>query len=177
MEEEGSHFWSVAKEKLLQPGVAGGLMGLGMYNFSYKAQTFFLSCFLFFLVNVGLLSAASYALYINPHMRRSPQHLSAGALSFFALFSLEGYAAEKYSQTPKGRAEIQRAKQEGSVFYRNSKEVILRPGVLGGLMGLLNVGVLGTAGYFAWQNWDYRWDRKVVSAMTVGLLGLFSAEG
>lgn len=28
-EAEGEHFWEVAKERLLQPHVAGGLMGVG----------------------------------------------------------------------------------------------------------------------------------------------------
>ena len=31
-EEEGEHIWEVAKEKILQPGVAGGLMGLGEHR-------------------------------------------------------------------------------------------------------------------------------------------------
>lgn len=32
-EEEGSHLWHVAKHHLLRPGVAGGLMGVGMFIF------------------------------------------------------------------------------------------------------------------------------------------------
>jgi len=155
-EEEGEHLWAIAKEQLLRPGVAGGLVGL---------------------VNVGLLSAASYALYINPALRRDIRMLSVGSLSFLALFSLEGYGADQLAKTPRGRDAKRRAKAEGSALYRHSREVVLRPGILGGLVGLLNLGVLGGVGYAAYDNWHVRWDRRVVSAVSVGLLTLWSGEG
>jgi len=156
-EREGVHLWGMAKEQLLRPGVAGGLMGV---------------------VNVGLLSWASYALYTNPPLRRDTKFLTSSAAAALVLLGAEGYAAEQYAQTPSGQEEKRRAKEEGAAIYRHTHEVILRPGVLGGLVGLANIGVLGTVSYFAYVNWDMpRWDRKVISAVSVGLLTLWSGEG
>jgi hypothetical protein len=94
------------------------------------------------------------------------------------LFGSEGYFAEAYSQTDQGRAEAQRAREEGAYLYKQAKQVVLRPGVLGGIVGVFNLAVLGTVGYFAYENWDLpRWDRRTVSAVTVGLLGLSLGEG
>jgi len=156
-EEEGVHLWEVAKSYLLQPGVAGGLFGV---------------------VNVGLLSWASYSLYVNPFLRRDARFLGTAAATAVVLLGAEGYAAERYSKTPRGQDEARRAKLEGAALYRHSREAILRPGVLGGLLGVVNVGVLGTVGYFAYTTWDQpRWDRRIVSAVSVGLLTLWGGEG
>ena len=42
----------------------------------------------------------------------------------------------------------------------------------------MNLGVLGGVGFVAYNNWGApRWDRRVVSAVAVGLMTLFSGEG
>lgn len=131
-----------------------------------------------FSVNVGLIGYTSYSLYTTPHLRSDRRFLSTSAVSFLALFGLEGYAAERYAQTPKGRTERARAKEEGGAILRHTKEVVLRPGVLGGLVGVANLGILGGVGYAAYTNWDRpTWDRRMVSAVTIGLLGLWGGEG
>lgn len=56
--------------------------------------------------------------------------------------------ADQYASTPEGRYEIERAKEEGSKVYVNAREVVLRPGVAGGLLGAVNVAVLGAG---AWR--------------------------
>ncbi|KAF4598330.1 hypothetical protein AB1N83_001979 [Pleurotus pulmonarius] len=156
-EAEGAYLWQVTKKYIFRPGVAGGLVGL---------------------VNAGLLVGAGHALYTQPHLRNDRRFLTTVIGSALALLTVEGYAAEKYRQTPRGQAEEQRAKDEGTLIYKHVREVILRPGVLGGLVGLLNTAVLGTVGYFSYINWDRRsWDRRTVSAVSVGLLALFGAEG
>ncbi|KAI0051629.1 hypothetical protein FA95DRAFT_243749 [Auriscalpium vulgare] len=156
-EEDGLYIWERVKEAFLRPAVAGGLIGI---------------------VNVGLLAGTSYALYTEPRFRRDPRILSSTVVATLALFSAEGYAAESFRKTPAGREEERKAKEKGSLVYRNSREHILRPGVLGGLVGLVNVGVLGTVSYFAYSNWDRpAWDRRVVSAVSVGLLALWGGEG
>lgn len=88
------------------------------------------------LVNVGLLSFASYSLYTRPHLRKDTRLLVSAAAAAFGLLTAEGYAAEKYLQTPAGREEERRARQEGAVLYRVARENILRPGVLGGMLGV-----------------------------------------
>jgi len=149
-------YWERTKDVVLRPGSLGGLMGV---------------------VNVGLLGTMGYFAYINrdrPWDRRIVGGAVAGTL---ALFSAEGYVADSYLDTPEGRQEAERAKQEGSRFWLRSKEVVLRPGVFGGLAGTLNLAVLGALGYVSYQNWDRPWDRRTVSAVSVGLLALTGLEG
>jgi Tfp pilus assembly protein PilE len=45
------------------------------------------------------------------------------------------------------------------------------------LIVLVNVAILGTVGYFSYKHWSQPWDRRTVSAVTVGLLGLSGLEG
>jgi hypothetical protein len=114
-EEEGIYLWEVTKQYLLRPGVAGGLVGI---------------------VNVGLLAGATRAFYTQPDLRRNTTVISSTAAAALGLLAIEGYAAEQYRQTPRGQDEERRARKEGSAFYKHSKEAILRPGVLGGLVGV-----------------------------------------
>ena len=88
------------------------------------------------LVNLGLLSWASYALYTKPHLRRDTKVLASAAAAALTLLGAEGYAAEKYRETPAGQEEERRAKAEGAALYRAARENLLRPGVLGGLLGV-----------------------------------------
>lgn len=58
------------------------------------------------------------------------------AAAAVTLLSVEGYAAEKYRSTPEGEKEERKAREEGAILYRAAKENILRPGVLGGMLGV-----------------------------------------
>lgn len=156
VEKESLPLWSVAKHHLLRPGVAGGLLGV---------------------VNVGLLTVASYSLYSKPHLRQDARFLTSTVVTAFTLLSAEGYAAEKYRSTPAGKEEERIARKEGAALYRAARENILRPGVLGGILGMLNIAIIGTIGYYGHKSWDSRWDRRVVSAVSVALLGLWAGEG
>lgn len=90
----------------------------------------------------------------------------------------EGYIADAYANTEQGRVEAHRAREEGAYLYRQAKQVVLRPGILGGIVGIFNLSILGVVGYFAYENWDLpRWDRRTVSAISAGLLGLSVTEG
>ncbi|TFK44618.1 hypothetical protein BDQ12DRAFT_730653 [Crucibulum laeve] len=157
VEAEGAYIWETAKHYLFRPGVAGGLIGL---------------------LNVGLLAGTGRAFYLQPRLRRDTTAITSAIAATFALFSIEGYAAEKYRKTPRGQAEERRAREEGAIVYRHIREQVLRPGVLGGLVGIVNTAILGTVGYFSYVNWDKpTWDRRTVSAVTIGLLGLWTGEG
>jgi hypothetical protein len=156
-EDEGVHLWAVAKQRVLQPGVMGGLIGIA---------------------NVGLIGAFGYQLYSKPHLRRDTRALSTAAVSALVLLGSEGYVAEAYRKTAQGQAEERRAREEGAYLYQLTRDVVLRPGVLGGLVGVVNVGILGGVGYLGYLHWDEpHWDRRTVSAVTVGLLALFAGEG
>jgi len=153
---EGIYLWESAKHYLFRPGVAGGLIGL---------------------VNIGLMAGAARAFYVNPHYRRDTQVISTTVAATLALLGVEGYAAEAYRQTAAGQEEERRAKEEGALIYRHLHEQILRPGTLGGLLGVINLAILGTVGYFSYENWDRSWDRRTVSAVSAGLLTLSVGEG
>ncbi|KZT28921.1 hypothetical protein NEOLEDRAFT_1057143 [Neolentinus lepideus HHB14362 ss-1] len=156
-EVEGVYLWEIAKEHLLRPGVAGGLLGI---------------------VNVGLISGVGYLYYTRPHLRRDTKVISSTVAATLALLGLEGYGAEAYRKTPRGQEEERKARAEGAVIFRHLKEAVLRPGVLSGVVGIVNVGILGTVGYFGYTNWDKpTWDQRVVSSVSVGLLALWGGEG
>ncbi|KAK7692713.1 hypothetical protein QCA50_004346 [Cerrena zonata] len=156
-EVEGFHLWNVTQNYLFRPAVAGGLLGL---------------------LNVGILGGVGYAAYTRPELRQDTKFLASTTAGILALFGAEGYATERYLETPAGKAEEKRAKEEGAALYRVAREQILRPGVLGGLVGALNAGILGTLGYFAYLHWDApRWDRRTVSVISVGLFTLWTGEG
>jgi hypothetical protein len=85
-------------------------------------------------VNIGLLAGASRAFYVNPQYRRDSVVISSTVAIAVTLLSAEGFAVEKYRQTPQGQAEEKRAK-EGTLIYKHAGEQILRRCVLGGLVG------------------------------------------
>ena len=103
------------------------------------------------VANVGLLGTIGYYAYTRRNVPWDRNYVGATAASVLALFGIEGVVAEQFAQTPEGKEEIARAKQEGSKFYVNAREVILRPGVAGGLLGAVNVAVLsaGESGLFS----------------------------
>lgn len=136
VEEEGSHLWDVTKRYLLRPGVAGGLLGVGASLYPWSQRPTLNPACALPLVKLGLLSVATYSLVKKPYLRQDTRFIASAAAAAFALFSVEGYAAEKYRATPVGKEEERRAKDERAALYRTAREHILRPGVLGGLLGL-----------------------------------------
>ncbi|KAF8993710.1 hypothetical protein BDQ17DRAFT_1368020 [Cyathus striatus] len=157
VEAEGTYVWESVKKYFVRPGVAGGLLGI---------------------VNVGVLAGIGRVFYSQSHLRRDVTAVSSTIAAVMTLFTLEGYAAEQYRKTPRGQEEERRARKEGAVIYKHIREQLLRPGVLGGLVGFVNATVLGTLGYISYINWNRpSWDRRIVSTISVGLLTLWGGEG
>ena len=128
-------------------------------------------------VNLGLIAAGGCLLYTEPHYGRDARALGAAAAGSLALIGAEGVLAEQYLQTPEGQADKRRALAEGSYLYKTGREHILRPGVLGGLVGVVNLGIIGALGYVAYDNWNKpHWDRRTVSAVSAGLIALWGGE-
>ena len=134
-EDEGFYLWNYAQHYILRPSVAGGLLGIGASKPTYTCIRYTYHI-LYFLVNVGLLGWAGYNLYTKPYLRHDRRLLATGAAVALGLFGVEGYAAEKYLETPAGREEERKAREEGALLYRKAREIVLRPGVLGGMVGL-----------------------------------------
>lgn len=158
-ENAAARYYEQAKDILLRPGTLGGLVGIA---------------------NVGLLSSLGYYAYTRRDVPGAlePRRVGAAVAGILALFGAETVVAEQFATTPEGKRELERAKQEGSHLYKHAREIVLRPGVAGGLLGALNLAVLGTVGYFAHQNWNKpAWDRRLVAGVTFGLISLSAAEG
>jgi len=156
-EEEGIYLWNYLKESILRPGVAGGLLGI---------------------VNVGLLGTLGYQFYTQPHLRADRRFIGWSTAGTLAVLGAEGYFTEAYRNTAAGREEERKAREEGAALYKHTKEIVLRPKVFGGLLGALNLGIIGVVSYIAYDNWDRpTWDRRTVSMITAGLLGLVASEG
>lgn len=154
---EGIYLWEVTKHYLFRPGVAGGFIGL---------------------VNIGLLSTVGYEFYTKPGLRQNFTAISSAAAGVLLLIGTEGYAAEKYRQTPIGRQEERRARDEGTLIYKHLREQVFRPNVFGGLVGLVNTTILGAVGYYTYANWHKpKWNRDVVTAVAFGLITLWGGEG
>ncbi|KAG8767859.1 hypothetical protein FRC15_005452 [Serendipita sp. 397] len=156
-EDEGKDLWAVTKEKLFQPAVAGGL---------------------FSIVNLGVLGGLGYLFYTEPSYRQDYRIIGGSVAGVVVLFGAEGAMAESYLQTPEGQREKQRVEEEGSALYRQTREIVLRPGVFGGILGVVNVGILGGLGYLSYKHWDEPvWDRRYVGGISAGTLALFTAQG
>ncbi|KAA1472860.1 hypothetical protein DENSPDRAFT_839246 [Dentipellis sp. KUC8613] len=149
--------WKVVKNKIVLPGAVGGLLGI---------------------VNIGLLSGAGYLYYTEPRLRNHARTISCILASSLAVLALEGYVTESYGNSLEGQKLEEEAQREGSVVYRSARQHLLWPRVLGGVIGLVNLAVLSSLGYICVVNWDKsRWDRRVVSIATLGVVSLWGGEG
>jgi len=86
-------------------------------------------------VNIGLLASVGRIFYLRPHLRRDATAISSALAATVALISIESIAAEKYRQRPRDQ-EHKRATEEGTLVFRRIQEQIIRPNVLGGLVGM-----------------------------------------
>ena len=133
-------------------------------------------------VNIGVLGTLGYNIYKRPTLVTEPRmnikplsYISAGLLT---LFTLEGFAADAYLDTPQGRDEAHRVEEEGHYLYNRTKEVVLRPKVAGGILGGLNLAVLGTLGYTTYTHWNEPvFTKRTISYVSVGLLSWFGLQG
>lgn len=75
------------------------------------------------------------------------------------------------------KVELNKAESTLAPYWEKTKDVVLRPGTLGGLLGVVNVGILGTIGYFAYTKRNQRWDNRIVGGTIASTLALFGAEG
>lgn len=88
--------------------------------------------------------------------------------------------------------ELNEVESQLGPYWEKTKDIVLRPGTLGGLMGvgecctryidkdadrIVNVGLLGTLGYYAYTRQNQPWDRRIVGSAVAGTLALFGAEG
>lgn len=86
-------------------------------------------------MNIGVIGGLGYLFYTTPEYRGDYKVIGSSVVGTLLLLGAEGSMAEAYLQTEEGQREKRRAQEEGSALYRQSKEVVLRPGVFGGILG------------------------------------------
>ena len=87
-------------------------------------------------MNVGLLGTLGYQLYTQPRLRSDVTVLGGSATGALIILVAEGFLAEAYRNTAQGKEDEQRAREEGAALYKHAKEIVLRPKVFGGLLGV-----------------------------------------
>ncbi|GAA5861008.1 hypothetical protein JCM3774_003225 [Rhodotorula dairenensis] len=77
-----------------------------------------------------------------------------------------------------GKAEAKKLQRKASEFEREGRDLAKRyPYAASGIVGIANALLVAVPAYYAYANWHQpRWDRRVVSAVAVGLGAIFSAE-
>ena len=87
--------------------------------------------------------------------------------------------AKKAGKAAGDRAKRELGEAESAIeaAWNRTMDVVLRPSTMGGLLGVVNVGLLGGLGYLAYENRDRPWDQRWVAGSIAGVLGLFTAEG
>lgn len=75
-------------------------------------------------------------MYTQPHLRTDSKILGSSAAGALIILGVEGALAEAYRNTPQGKDEERRAREEGAALYKHTKEIILRPKVFGGFLGI-----------------------------------------
>ncbi|KAI0793270.1 hypothetical protein C8Q75DRAFT_804087 [Abortiporus biennis] len=125
-------------------------------------------------VNVGLLSGIGYTFYTRQSVRHDARALSIAIGGTAALFGTQGFLLDFFRRSSSPTTRGSSRERQGGLA--SIKEHMLRPGVLGGLVGLVNAGILGGLGYIA-VSYDHRWDRRSISSLAIALLALWAGEG
>jgi hypothetical protein len=87
-------------------------------------------------VNIGVFASIGRTFYTRPEMRQNAIAISSAVATSMVLLSLEGFIAEAYIKTPRGKEEEKRARKDGARLYRRVQEQIMRPQALGGIVGI-----------------------------------------
>ncbi|BGP17755.1 hypothetical protein JCM10213_005337 [Rhodosporidiobolus nylandii] len=87
----------------------------------------------------------------------------------------KAFAAEAEKEVKKDAKKLQEkaaeVEKEGRALARKY------PYAASGLAGVVNLALIAIPAFYAYQNWDKpRWDRRIVSAVAVGLTAVFGAE-
>ena len=81
------------------------------------------------------------------------------------------------SKKDKAKRYAHRAEAEAESAWDYTKSQIMRPGVAGGILGIVNVGLLATAGYSFYNDASLRRDKRAIGGTIAGALILIGAEG
>ena len=77
-----------------------------------------------------------HVFYTQPHFRHNTKVIASTVAGALALLGAESFAANQCTRIPAGQGGTGRAKEHGAALYKHTREIVLRPGILGGLVGL-----------------------------------------
>jgi len=89
-------------------------------------------------VNIGLLASVGRIFYVRPHLRRDVAAITSAVAAATAIIAVEGVASVRFCPTPQGREQQKKMKKQGATVMHHLHEQIMRPGILGGMIGLGN---------------------------------------
>lgn len=95
-EREAVHWSAVAKELVLRPPVAGGLIGVGEC-FSLLSIGHSSMYDLDLIVNLGLIGYTGYKFYNEPHLRHDHTFVASTIAGTAVVLGLEGYGAQTFA--------------------------------------------------------------------------------
>ncbi|KAG8987256.1 hypothetical protein FRB90_003498 [Tulasnella sp. 427] len=75
------------------------------------------------------------------------------------------------------KKKLEEAEEEGLELWAEAKERLLRPGTLGGLIGIVNVGLVGALGYELYTKPHLRRDTRLLATAGASGLVLLGVEG
>ncbi|KAJ7188407.1 hypothetical protein C8R46DRAFT_1054689 [Mycena filopes] len=84
---------------------------------------------------------------------------------------------ERDPSRPRTNRRLDETRAEGLYLWESTKHYLFRPGVAGGLIGLVNIGLLAGVARAFYVSPEYRRDTKVISSTVAATLALLSAEG
>ena len=93
-EKEAIHWSAVAKELVLRPPVAGGLVGVGTCSSQLSDGTFANGTS---SVNLGLIGFTGYKFYNEPHLRHDHTFVTSTIAGAAVILGLEGYGAQTFA--------------------------------------------------------------------------------
>jgi len=133
-EKEAIHWSAVAKELMLRPPVAGGLVGV---------------------VNLGLIGYTGYKFYNEPHLRHDHTFVTSAVAGAAVVLGVEGYGAQTFAPV----------REEEDVLIQYVRQ---NPKSTRTLFAILNVGIVGAAGYMTYSKWN-RWDKRTFATLAAGI--------
>lgn len=85
-------------------------------------------------MNVGIISGVGYLAYTKPRLRQDLRVVSGTVAGIFAIVGVEGYISKLYATGVE--SEKPRVASDNARILDLTKKHLLRPGVLGGFVGL-----------------------------------------
>jgi len=107
------------------------------------------------VVNLGLVGYTGYKFYNEPHLRHDHTFVTSTIAGAAVILGLEGYGAQTFAPV--------REEEDVVIQYVRQNPKSTRT-----LFAILNVGIVGAAGYLTYSKWN-RWDNRTFATLAAGV--------